>query len=37
MERLGLGEAQGIMSIWSKKGIVVHRESEVRNAQAAQG
>ena len=26
MERLGLGEAQGLMSIWSKKGIVVHRQ-----------
>jgi small subunit ribosomal protein S29 len=27
MEKLGLGEAQGIMSIWSKKGMVVHRKS----------
>jgi small subunit ribosomal protein S29 len=29
MEKLGLGEAQGIMSIWSKKGMVVHRKCAV--------
>ncbi|KAJ9117163.1 hypothetical protein QFC20_000306 [Naganishia adeliensis] len=29
MEKLGLGEAQGIMSIWSKKGMVVHPTDEL--------
>ncbi|KAI5455066.1 hypothetical protein NCC49_002338 [Naganishia albida] len=29
MEKLGLGEAQGIMSIWSKKGMVIHPTDEL--------